>query len=115
MTDRKILPFSETDYEKLQYDVFPTIRRRDKYGYEGELVTITHGKRGSRIELGTARIISKQTITLSELTNRFLCYDTQSRTLTESVESLNSFYQNAIDPEEELTLYWNQWVNRVDE
>lgn len=108
---KNVLPFSDTDYDKLDRAVFPTVRRRDKYGDVGDVNTVTHGPKGSRDELGQAEIIAKETITLDKLTGPFLLFDTQSLNGQEAVDSINQFYRNDIDPQEELTLYWNRWVN----
>ena len=105
------LPFSDTDYDKLNHAVFPTLRRRDKYGSVGDVNTITHGSKGNRDELGQAEIIAKETVTLEELNWQFFKFDTQSETLEGAFESINSFYQNPIERDEELTLYWNRWVD----
>ena len=31
--------------------------------------------------------------------------------MSEAEELINEFYQNPIEPDEELTLYWNRWVS----
>lgn len=43
------LPFSSTEYDKLDMAVFPTIRRRDKYGEVGDVVTVRAGENGDRL------------------------------------------------------------------
>lgn len=110
MTDGT-LPFSDTDYDKLHRAVFPTIRRRDKYGVVGDVNTIVHGEQGDREELGDAEIIAKETVTLAEIEGPFLRFDTQSDTDDEAYTSINKFYRKPIQRDEELTLYWNRWVD----
>jgi hypothetical protein len=105
------LPFSDTDYDKLNHAVFPTIRRRDKYGDVGDVNTIMHGEKGKRDKLGEAEIIAKETITLNELNNQFFKFDTQETSYKSALDSINKFYRNNIGMDEELTLYWNRWVN----
>lgn len=110
MTDGT-LPFSETEYDKLDRAVFPTIRRRDKYGEVGDVNTITHGLQGDRDVIGKAEVIAKETVTLEELRGPFLRFDTQSDTDAQAVESINEFYRDPIGKVEPLTLYWNKWVD----
>lgn len=105
------LPFSDADYSKLNHAVFPTIRRRDKYGNVGDVNTITHGPKRDREKLGEAEVIAKETITIEELNNQFFKFDTQTETLEGALSSINKFYQNPIELDEELTLYWNRWVD----
>jgi hypothetical protein len=105
------LPFSNVQYDKLNRAVFPTLRRRDKYGDVGTINTITHGKRGERVELGEAEIIAKEKVTLQELNDQFVQFDTQSVDYKEAMDTINHFYKNPIAQNEELTLYWNRWVN----
>lgn len=111
MTDGT-LPFSATDYDKLDRAVFPTIRRRDKYGDVGDVNTIIHGSQGRRERLGEAEIVAKETVTLAGLNRQFLKFDTQSETLREAYDTINKFYTNPIMRDEALTLYWNKWVSR---
>jgi len=111
MTDGT-LPFSSTEYDKLGYSVFPTIRRRDKYGDVGDVNEIRAGERGERITLGRAKIIGKDTVTVDGMNHRLLEFDTNATDMTEAWELLNSFYRNEIDPHETLTLYWNVWVDK---
>jgi len=110
MTDGT-LPFSETEYDKLNHAVFPTLRRRDKYGDVGDVNTVVHGPRGERDELGAAEVVAKETVTLEELNAQFFQFDTQSESWDAAYESINKFYQKDIQRDEELTLYWNRWVN----
>lgn len=110
MTDGT-LPFSDTDYSKLDRKVFPTIRRRDKYGDVGDVNDITHGPVGNRETIGRAEIVAKETVTLEELSDQFLMRDTESMSASESVISINSFYSKPIGSDEGLTLYWNRWVD----
>lgn len=106
------LPFSSTEYDKLDHAVFPTIRRRDKYGDVGTVNEIHAGPKGNRRLLGTAEVIAKETVTLQEVNSQFFQFDTQSRTLEAAVDSINKFYTNPIADDEPLTLYWNKWVDR---
>jgi hypothetical protein len=105
------LPFSHTDYDKLDRAVFPTVRRRDKYGDVGDVNTVRVGEYGDREAVGTAEIIAKETVPLEELMGPFLRFDTQSDTDAEALDTINEFYRNPIEMDEELTLYWNQWVD----
>lgn len=111
MTDGT-LPFSDTEYDKLDHAVFPTIRRRDKYGDVGDVNTIEHGEYGDREVIGRAEIIAKETITLADLNDQFFCFDTQSANPENAYKSISKFYRNPIEPTEELTLYWNKWVDQ---
>jgi len=114
MTDGT-LPFSSTEYDKLEHAVFPTIRRRDKYGDVGDVNEIRAGERGSRVLLGTAEIVAKEMITLGELNRELFKYDTQSDAAGEAWESINKFYRNPIGEDEPLTLYWNRWVDKENQ
>jgi len=105
------LPFSHTDYDKLERDVFPTVRRRDNFGEIGDTNTVRVGEYGDREVVGTAEIIAKETATLHELMGPFLQFDTQSDTDAEALDTINEFYRNPIAMDEELTLYWNKWVD----
>jgi hypothetical protein len=105
------LPFSHTDYDKLDRKVFPTVRRRDKFGDVGDINTVRVGARWDREDVGEAIIIAKETVTLQELTGPFIQFDTQSETTARALETINEFYRNPIEMDEELTLYWNKWVN----
>jgi len=106
------LPFSTTDYDKLDRAVFPTIRRRDKYGDVGDVNTVVAGPRGDREPLGEAEIIAKETVAVRDIKGPFFWFDTQSSSNGEAYKSINKFYRNDIEPDEELTLYWNKWVGR---
>jgi hypothetical protein len=103
------LPFSD-DYDKLDRAVFPTVRRRDKYGDVGDEVVVVQGSKGDREEIGLAKIITKEIVTLHDIEGPFLRFDTQSDSDKEASESLNQFYRNPIEPDESLTLYWLRWV-----
>lgn len=116
-----VLPFSHTDYAKLRRDVFPTLRRRDKFGAEGEKVGITVGSKGDRDAAGEARILNKETVCLDWLPTAFLCWDTETSLQpldddrsprARAVESLNSFYRDPIEVDEPITLYWLRWTER---
>jgi hypothetical protein len=111
------LPFS-SHYWKHDLSVFPTIRRRDQYGDEGDVVAVTVGDYGEREEVGEAKIVAKEQITIIDLPTPFLAFDTNTRiedpgdTRDEAKASLNSFYENPIDNTGEwLTLYWLRWVD----
>lgn len=115
------LPFSHSDYDKLQHRVFPTIRRRDKFGAVGDVNEIMVGPKGERDSWGKAEIIAKETVTLQTLPTSLLCWDTETHIncatnkgmshRRQAKQSINEFYQNPIQPEEDLTLYWNRWVD----
>lgn len=104
------LPFSSKDYSKHDFQIFPTIRRRDKYGVIGTVVSVEAGPQGEREEIGKAEIIAKEEVTLGSLPTAFLLHDTESTTREEAEESLQSFYRNPIEEDEALTLYWLAWV-----
>jgi len=118
------LPFSHTDYDKLTHAVFPTLRRRDKYGKVGDVNEIMVGSKGNRESWGKAEIIAKETVELRRLPTSFLCWDTDYKIDTAieygnnprkgANDALNYFYRNDIQPQEEITLYWNRWVNRSE-
>lgn len=103
------LPFSH-QYPKLDYAVFPTIRRRDKYGTVGDTLTVVYSPNARRNEeLGEASIIAKEKRSLTDMTTAFLCHDTNSDTFSGAVESINEFYRKPIEADEQLTLYWLKW------
>lgn len=116
------LPFSHDDYDKLQHAVFPTLRRRDKYGEVGDVNEIMVGPKGDRESWGKAEIIAKETVEFRELPTSFLCWDTNvaiEETMPwvereEAFETINEFYRNDIEPDERITLYWNRWLNYED-
>lgn len=111
------LPFSEEEYDKLHMAVFPTLRRRDKYGDVGDVVPIEKGKKGKREYIGDAVIVSKETVECSRLNPNFLKFDTQTperKTARYAKRSLSSFYKNPIEWGEEITLYWLKWVDEDD-
>lgn len=108
------LPFSDTDYDKLDRAIFPTVRRRDKYGDVGDVRPVEYGPRGDREVIGRAEVLAKETVALTDLMGPFLRFDTQSDTDAAAVDSINEFYRNPIDSDEDLTLYWNGWVERAD-
>jgi len=120
LMSNKALPFSHTDYDKLQHPVFPTIRRRDKYGDVGDVRPVIVGSKGDRETWGKAKVIAKETVTINELPTSFLTWDTNvdveavmfggKHPGKQAYQSLNKFYKNRIQPDEELTLYWNQWT-----
>ena len=94
------LPFSH-QYEKLEHPVFPTIRRRDKYGEVGDRVTVTVG----HDKLCEAEIIAKEKRCIGNMSKEFLCYDTDTDSEEAAEGVLNSFYRNPIRVTEELTQY----------
>lgn len=114
---RDTLPFeSRKPYSKLQFRVFPTIRRDDTHGDVGDINEITHGPDGNREALGMAEVIAKETICLTDdrFTDNFFKFDTEAESWDHAYESLCGFYDTAIEPSEELTLYWNLWVDRYE-
>ena len=64
------LPFSH-EYAKHDRAVFPTIRRRDKFGDVGETVEVTADDE----KLGDAEIVAKETVRFGDLPTWLLCYD----------------------------------------
>ena len=112
---RTELPFSSAHYSKHTFAVFPTIRRRDKYGDVGDVVDVVIGQDHTDRELaGTALIIAKEQTTLADLPDAFLMHDTETRTRREAEEYLQSFYQTPIEMDEALTLYWCRWTDGTD-
>lgn len=114
-----VLPFSHRHYHKLRLAVFPTLRRRDKFGSVGDKVAINVGEQHKRDRAGEARIVAKETIAVRDLSTAFLCFDTETSVIgsarrAEARESLNSFYQTPIEDDEQITLYWLRWTHRVD-
>jgi len=105
------LPFTH-HYDKLDREIFPTVRRRDKFGSVGTINAVEVGARGNREVIGGAKIIAKETVTLVDLMGPFIRFDTQSDTDAEALATINEFYRNPITMDEELTLYWNRWVER---
>lgn len=97
---KDVLPFSN-HYEKLDHPVFPTIRRRDKYGEVGDRVTVT--VKGET--LCEAEIIAKEQRCIGNMSTAFLCYDTDTETEQAAEDVLNSFYRTPIRVTEELTQY----------
>lgn len=105
------LPFSSY-YPKLQLYVFPTIRRRDKYGNIGGIKDIKIGQPNNRTHIGYSQIIEKHTVTLEEIDPRLLMYDTDSDSFDEAVKSINRFYRDPIEMDETLYMWWNRWIER---
>jgi len=114
------LPFSH-GYAKHDRVVFPTIRRRDKFGDVGDVVAVTVGQRGETDELGAAEIVAKETVQFRNLPTWLLCYDCEISPDSETPnlngdlraaahDSLSGFYQNDIEMDEPLTMYWLRWV-----
>ncbi|MFW5905784.1 MAG: hypothetical protein ACOCUO_02965 [archaeon] len=104
------LPFTTTDYDKFKHPVFPTIRRRDKYGDVGDVNEV-------RVDghfIGTVEIVAKETVTIDELNEQLFQYDTDTATTDTAREYINGFYQRPIGDSEPLTMYWNRWVNKKD-
>jgi len=109
------LPFSSTEYDKLDYDVFPTIRRRDKYGRVGDVNEVKAGERGNRRLLGTAEIIAKETVTINSLNSELFKFDTDTNTVAQAQELVNQFYTDPIGKTESLTLYWSRWIDKENQ
>ena len=103
------------EYDKLDYMVFPTIRRRDKYGDVGDTNEVIAGPRGERRTLGRAEIIAKDTVTMASLNNQLFMFDTDTTHYDDAVNLINSFYSDDVENGEELTLYWNRWVDRENQ
>lgn len=108
------LPFSH-EYAKHDRVVFPTIRRRDKFGDVGDVVAVT----GDNEKLGDAEIVAKETVQFRDLPTWLLCYDCGVPKVTTNNDadfraaahdSLSGFYQNGIKMDEPLTMYWLRWV-----
>lgn len=109
------LPFSDNEYDKLSLSVFPTLRRREKYGEEGDVVAITKGERRQRDYVGKAEVVSVEVVRPEHLNPNFLKYDTQTperKTTRVAKRELSSFYQNPIEWDEEIYLYWLKWVEK---
>jgi len=109
------LPFSSTEYDKLDHAVFPTIRRRDKYGDVGDVNEVRAGERGRRVLLGTAEIIAKEIVKVESLNKQLFKYDTNTNSKTSGLQLINSFYTNDISEDEPLTLYWNRWIDKENQ
>ena len=105
------LPFSHA-YGKLNRSVFPTIRRRDKFGSVGDLVSVTLGERGNRENVGVAEIIGKESERWDALSDRFVTYDTDTENREGATKTINSFYRHPISDDEHLTIYWCKWVSQ---
>jgi hypothetical protein len=103
MTD--VLPFSH-DYPKLHEKLFPTLRRRDKFGDVGDTVTVTVD--GEKV--GAARIIAKETRAWKNMSTEFVTHDTDSEDRDAALDSINEFYRNPVEPSEELTQYVCIWL-----
>lgn len=95
----EIISFSE-HYPKLEDPVFTTVRSSDKYGGEGDRVSVV--VKGEK-EFD-AVILLKCTTSLSRLSTQFLTYDTDTDSRREAVEILRKFYDD-LDLEGELTVY----------
>jgi len=113
------LPFSH-EYAKHNRAVFPTIRRRDKFGDVGDVVTVT----GDNEKLGDAEVVAKETVQFRDLPTWLLCYDCDvARATTDSgadlreaaYDHINNFYRNSIEMDEPLTMYWLRWVDKSDQ
>ena len=106
------LPFSHKGYTKLEMAVFPTVRRRDKYGDVGDTVSVEVGERGEREKWGEAEIVAKNEWLLGEIPDKFLLYDTESGIIGEARDSIQSFYRTPLEHDEPMTVYWLRWTDR---
>jgi len=116
MTDGE-LPFSH-EYAKHDRAVFPTIRRRDKFGDVGETVEVT----ADGEKLGDAEVVAKETVRFGDLPTWLVCYDCDvdvsdwSGELRDAAyDHINNFYRISIGMDEPLTMYWLRWVGDSDQ
>lgn len=107
LVSNMVIPFSDR-YIKLQNDIFPTIRRTDRYGSVGDVVEVHVRPTDERFD---ARIMAKQSITLNSIPDEFLVYDTrpyngfgEDWSFEDAVEKINGFYSNEIRENEKLVL-----------
>ena len=103
---------SDEWYEKFDYQVFPTIRREEKYGPEGHVLEVYHGP--DKEWLGRVEVVATETKTIRDMTTSFLMHDTNEHSWASCIESLNSFWDEPIGLEEQLVIYWLKWLGRVD-
>ena len=95
----KILRFSR-DWSKLSHPLFTTIRRR-KLLEVGETVKVV-----SPSNEFEAIVLSCLKTPLCMVNNELLKWDTDSRTVKEALEKLQSFYRNQLRPTENLYIYF---------
>lgn len=105
------LPFQDGSNSKLNFAVFPTVRREDKFGDVGTINDVED--RSEDEVIGQAQIVAKETVCLNDdrFTDEFFAFDTDTRNFDEAFDSLCDCYDSAIEPDEELILYWNRWVD----
>lgn len=100
-----IITFSH-DYPKLKQAKFSTIRRYDKDYEPGQIRLVRMQSKW----LGKAKIILKHKKKLNELSDDFLAQDTNTKTRNDAINVLNSFYDNPIAQNEQLTVLFLGWV-----
>ena len=103
MSRQYYLKFS-SDYNKLNDELFTTIRRNDKPHYqEGKLIMI---KSPSRYidRVFKAIIVMKIKRKLKDIPLDFLLQDTETQSYIEAMNVFKRFYQTPLDPNEELTI-----------
>jgi len=108
-----VLAFSE-QYHKLDRAVFPTLRRRTQ-AEEGALVEVRVGDPGDRQPIGIAEVLARERVRLEELSDELLVHDTGRAPRDAALYHLNGYYQNDLEPDENVYLHWCQWVDRRDD
>jgi len=93
----RIIKFSR-EYSKLNYPLFTTIRRYDKYDVNEEYLVKTPER------IFRAFLFFKTKIKLKDIPTRLLIYDTGALCRAEAEGLLSDFYKNPISPREELTI-----------
>jgi len=86
------------DYPKLEENIFPTIRRYDRYDLEEHIQVKTPTTEFPAI------IIGKTKMRLDQISDNFVCYDTNTPNRLEAIKVLNSFYRKPIVDDEILTV-----------
>lgn len=114
MTEETVIPFSGKDYIKHKHPVFPTIRREDKFGDVGDVLTVEKDDGEDQWKMGKVEIVAKDKQYLLALSSQFLSFDTNLQTPAHAVRSIQSFYDDPIDPDEKFVIYWLKWVKKYE-
>lgn len=103
MTERKTikkLVFSKW-YKKLENDVFITLRRKPQC-FAGEKVTVVIK---GLPNVFYAKCLQLLKVSLNELSNDLLLFDTDAITRSEAIELIQSFYRKELKDDEVLILH----------
>ena len=96
-----VLRFSRW-YPKLRCPIFTTIRRHHKREWDvGNNIVVFIGNR----RLFSAKIATREILSLHNIATAFLCFDTNTTTRRNALAVLQSFYKTKIDPYTKFNVY----------